>query len=119
MGSHEGMVDLCSERSFAMTQRIVRQYTGQGKLVFDNNDSAEINYQLDEFQEFIPDGAGGELASFKSMRGRVSHVKGHPAWHSVILLNPGPFTLEMTDGRKIKVLFEDAGGSIKTTGGFF
>jgi hypothetical protein len=41
--------------------------------------------------------------------GQVSHAEGHPHWHP-LLGHPGPFTLVMSDGRKLKVLLESPEG---------
>jgi hypothetical protein len=36
-----------------------------------------------------------------------------------VSLHPGPFTLVMGDGRKLKIFLEDSHGSVQATGGFF
>lgn len=59
-------------------QKLVKQYTGQGTLVFKDNESAPVKYRIDEFQDFNPDGLGGHTPGLKELRGNVNHVQGHP-----------------------------------------
>jgi len=39
-------------------KKLVKQYSGQGTLIFKDNESAAVKYRIDEFQDFIPDGRG-------------------------------------------------------------
>jgi hypothetical protein len=75
--------------------------TARGELVFEDNQAATVNYSLEE------------------RRGRVSHAEGHPDWHPIIALNPGPFTLVLTDGRKLTVTLVNLRGDFQGTGDFF
>jgi hypothetical protein len=74
-------------------ERLIEQYSGHRTLEFDNSESASVTYRIDDFQDFISDrwAAGARVA------------EGHPDWHPIVSLNPGPFTLVMRDGRKLKV----------------
>jgi len=100
-------------------ERLIQHDSGRGRLVFENNEDTPIKYQIDEFQEFVSDGLGGELPTVRNIRGQVSHAEGHPDWHPILSLNPGPFTLVMTDERKLKVVLTSLQGSFRGTGGFF
>jgi hypothetical protein len=100
-------------------ENLIQTYSGVGRLIFANDQIAAVNYSIDEFQTFVPDGTGGELPSTLGRRGRVYHAEGHPNWHPVTSLNPGPFTLVMEDGRKLKVILENLKGSVQGTGDFF
>jgi hypothetical protein len=42
-------------------KKLVKQYSGEGTLIFKDNESAPVSYRIDEFQDFIPDRLGGEL----------------------------------------------------------
>jgi len=68
-----------------------------GELIFNSGQTATVNYWAEE-------DASGEW------HGRVSHAEGHPDWHPVVALDPGPFTLVMSDGRKLKVFLESLKG---------
>lgn len=82
--------------------------------------SAAVNYSIDEFQQSTPDGLGGQLPTTRDRRGGVSHVEGHPDWHPIILTRaPGPFTLVLNDGRKLKVIMKNLQGSVQCSGDFF
>jgi hypothetical protein len=100
-------------------KKLVKQYSGQGTLIFKDNESAPVNYRIDEFQDFEPDGSGGELPGFKEMRGRVNHIQGHPNWHPLAFTEQAALTLVMDDGRKLKVYLETPDGQLRPTGGFF
>jgi hypothetical protein len=100
-------------------EKLLNQYSGQGTLIFDGNGSASVTYRIDEFQDFISDGLGGEIPGMKDTRGRVNHVQVHPNWHPLVSVGPGPFTLVLEDGRKLKVIFASLDGSIQGTGDFF
>jgi hypothetical protein len=102
-----------------MAERLIERYIGHGNLVFNGGETTEVSYQIDEFQESISDGVGGQLPTLRSRRGRVSHVEGHPDWHPITLLQREPLTLVMSDGRKLKVLMRDMEGSVQATGDFF
>jgi hypothetical protein len=84
----------------------VKQYSGQGELIFGVNEGAHVNYRIDEFQEC-------------DRRGRVTHAEGHPHWHPIASLHSGPCTLVMSDGRKLKVFLQTADGMVIGTGDFF
>jgi hypothetical protein len=94
------------------TRNIVRQYSGQGKLIFQKGQAASVNYQINEFQPLTPGGS-------PIRRGRVTHTEGHPLWHPITSLHPGPFVLAMSDGRKLKVFLKSLQGWIEGTGDFF
>jgi len=94
-------------------------YSGQGELIFGDYEGVHVNYRIDEFQESVPDGWGGELPTVRDRRGRVWHAEGHPNWHPIASLHSGPFTLVMSDGRKLKVFLKTADGMFQGTGDFF
>ena len=100
-------------------ETLIQQHSGYGRLIFENNESARVTYQIDEFREYVPDGAGGERPSGPNVRGTVVHAEGHPDWHPVTSLHSGPFTLVLHDGRKLKVVLETEQGSVRGIGGFF
>lgn len=101
-------------------ERLVKQYSGQGQLIFTEHDGpASVNYRIDEFQEFVPDGLGGQLPTVRDRRGRVTHAEGHPHWHPLASLHEGPATLVMSDGRKLKVFLKTEDGMVQGTGDFF
>jgi hypothetical protein len=62
---------------------------------------------------------GGQLPTLRDRRGRVSHAEGHPDWHPIASLHAGPFTLVMSDERKLKVFMKTLQGDIQGTGDFF
>lgn len=97
--------------SNARAEKFVQQQSGPGKLIFSDNQVVEVIYRIGEFVS----GATGAL----TRRGRISNTEGHPDWHPIISLQPGPFTLVMADRRKLKVTFEDLEGSVRGTGDFF
>ena len=81
-------------------EKLIRKYEGQGQLIFEDDQvAAAVNYSIDEFLEFVPDGLGGQLPTTLDRRGRVSLVE--------------------HDGRKLKVLVVTEGGTIHATGDFF
>ena len=101
-------------------EKLIRKYEGQGQLIFEDDQvAAAVNYSIDEFLEFVPDGLGGQLPTTLDRRGRVSHVEGHPYWHPVTALQSGPFTLVMNDKRKLKVSMVNLQGSVQGKGDFF
>jgi hypothetical protein len=100
-------------------EKLIQRYGGQGKLIFENDEAAVVTYLIEEFQNFVPDGLGGQLPTTRDRRGRVSHAEGHPDWHPIMSLHPGPFTLVMNDGRKLRVIITAPQGSIQGTGDFF
>ncbi len=102
-----------------MAEKLIQQHTGQGQLVFENNEAASVVYEIDEFHELVSDGFSGQLPALRSRRGKISHAEGHPDWHPITSLQPGPFTLVMNDGRKLKVFLRTAQGSVQATGDFF
>jgi hypothetical protein len=101
---------------FEMGERLIQRYGGQGKLIFQDNEAADVIYRIDEFQAVGSDGLDGGQ---RSKRGRVSHAEGHPDWHPITTLHRGPCTLVLDDGRKLKVLLEDSEGWLQVTGDFF
>jgi hypothetical protein len=102
-----------------MTEKIIQRYSGEGKLIFGENEAATVNYLIEEFQRFVLDGLGGQLPTTRDRRGRVSQAEGHPDWHPITSLHPGPLTLVLSDGRKLKVLLTSSQGSVQGTGDFF
>ena len=100
-------------------EKLVKQYSGQGTVIFDSKQSAAVTYRIGEYQDFISDGMGGRIPGMKDRRGRVNRVQGHSNWHPILSLNPGPVTLVMKDGRKLKVIFASSDGSVQATGDFF
>jgi hypothetical protein len=99
--------------------KLIQRYSGQGQLVFEDDQTATVNYLTQEFQEFASDGLGGQLPTTRFLRGRVTHAVGHPHWHPVAALHSGPLTLVIEDRRKLSVFLEDLQGSFRATGGFF
>jgi len=97
-----------------MTEKLIQRYSGQGKLIFQDNEAAIVNYVIEEFQEF-----DGETPTVRDKRGRVSHLAGHPHWHPVALLQTEAAALVLSDGRKLKVFLSDLKGSFQGTGDFF
>jgi hypothetical protein len=100
-------------------ETLEKQYKGRGKLIFEDNSAADVMYAIDEYQEFCSEGLGGQIHTLRDRRGSVTHAEGHPAWHPTTSLHPGPFTLEMGDGRKLKVLMQNSHGTVQATGDFF
>lgn len=70
-----------------MTIPKVKQYSDLGQLIFSHDQTAEVIYRIDEFVS--------TTTGVVTRRGHVSHAKGHPDWHPIIPLQPGPFTLVM------------------------
>lgn len=95
-------------------ERRVKQYSGGGELILDNGESVPVSYQIDEFQ-----GYDGDVPTLRNTRGRVVHTEGHRDWHPIVSLQPGPFTLVMEGGRKLRVLLITPEGDVRGTGGFF
>lgn len=92
----------------------INQYKGHGKLIFEDNSVAAVSYAINEYQEY-----DGQTPTVRSRGGNVSPLEGYPAWHPITSLHPGPFTLVMEDGRKLKVLMRDLHGTVEATGEFF
>jgi hypothetical protein len=99
-----------------MAERLIQSYSGRGNLVFPDNESADVIYRIDEYQDFV---TGGQLSGLRSRRGRVSHANGHPDWHPLALAHRSPLTLVMDDGRKLKLLLKNLQGSVEASGDFF
>lgn len=78
------------------------QTNSVGELIFNHDQIATVTYWAEE------DGSGG-------WHGRASHAEGHPDWHPIVVLHPGPLTLAMSDGRKLKVLLESEKGFFRGT----
>jgi hypothetical protein len=76
--------------------------TEEGTLIFNRTQTATVNYWAER------DASGG-------WHGRVSNAEGHPDWNPVVGLQPGPFTLVMSDGRKLKVFLESLEGAFHGT----
>lgn len=96
-------------------EKLIKTHAGAGKLIFEESQpAAEVIYSIGEFQEYDED-----VPTVRNTRGRISHAVGHPHWNHMMTLFPGPFTLVLTDGRKLKVLMENLEGSVKGTGAFF
>jgi hypothetical protein len=100
-------------------EKLIQTYTGEGKLIFADNQAAAVKYSIQEFQNSTPDGMGGQLPTTRDRRGRVSHAEGHPGWHPITSLHREPFILVMNDGHKLKVLLINSQGSVQGTGDFF
>ncbi len=100
-------------------EKLVNRYRGQGRLIFEDDEATTVTYQIEEYQDFPFDGLGREMPGLRDRRGRVSHTIGHPNWHPITSLSPGPFTLVMNDGRKLKVFLRTSEGLIQGTGDFF
>jgi hypothetical protein len=86
-----------------MMGKPVQHESEQGQLVFSHNQAVAVNYWAADC------GADG-------WRGQVSHAEGHPDWHPIVAAHPGPFTLVMRDGRKLKVFLESLQGLFHGTG---
>jgi hypothetical protein len=84
-------------------EKPVQHQTEQGQLVFSHKQVATVNYWAEDY------GSDG-------WRGQVSHAEGHPDWHPVVSLHPGPLTLVMRDGRKLEVFLESLQGFFHGTG---
>ena len=102
-----------------MAEKWIDKYHGSGELIFEDNKAASVNYEIDEYQEFVSGELDGQLPILRSRRGRVSHAEGHPDWHPLTLLQPGPFTLVMDGGRKLKVSLLTVHGDVQAIGDFF
>jgi len=100
-------------------EKLVKQYSGHGKLIFDGDQAADVTYRIGEFQEFVSDGFGGQVPTLRDRRGQVVHTQGHPHWHPIIGVQSEPVTLVMDDGRKLKVIFRNLQGDVQATGDFF
>lgn len=87
----------------------IQHHSGLGKLIFEDDKATPVTYEIDEFFS---------AGSARNWRGQVSHVEGHPDWHPLTSLNKGPYTLVLSDGRKLKVTLTDPKGSIRGTGEF-
>jgi hypothetical protein len=79
--------------------------TERGHLVFESGE-ADVDCWINRDEQ-------GRL------RGRITHSVGHPHWNPIISLNPGPFILVMSNGRKLKVVLENLQGSFRGMGDFF
>src|SRR5213594_1081349 len=99
-------------------EKLIQRYSGQGKLIFPNNEETTINYLIEEFQNSVPDGFGGQVPTTRDRRGRVSHAEGHPNWHPITPLHRDALTLVMSDGRKLKVILRTEQGDFQGTGEF-
>jgi hypothetical protein len=98
-----------------MGEKLIKRYSGQGKLIFEDGSSAIVKYVINEFQDYTPEG----LPTVKDTRGRITHADGHPNWHPITPLHSEPYTLVMEDGSKLKVFLIDSQGSVQGTGPFF
>jgi hypothetical protein len=100
-------------------ERLIKQYSGQGQLILNNNETVPVSYRIDEFQCYVSDGMGGEVPTLRDTRGQVAQLKGRRDWHPIVSIQSEPFTLVMSDGRKLKVLLINSDGDVQGTGGFF
>lgn len=107
----------CNQRG--EMEELVKQYSGQGSLIFDDGITARVTYHISEYQDFLPDGLGGTIPGLKDRRGRVSRAEGHPNWHPIVSLYDRPSTLVMNDGRKLKVFLKTSDGAVQCSGDFF
>jgi hypothetical protein len=69
----------------------------EGNLIFNRTQTATVNYWAEK-------DASGEW------HGRITNAEGYPNWHPIVSIHPGPFTLVMSDGRKLKVFLESLEG---------
>ena len=81
----------------AMLEKLMQPTTEEGRLIFESRQTTTVNYWAEK------DASG-------RWHGQVSHAEGHPDWHPVVALHPGPFTLVMGDGRRLKVFLESLKG---------
>ncbi len=102
-----------------MPEKLIQRYGGKGQLVIEDKETISVNYLIGEFQEFIPDGLGGELPTLRNRRGTITHAEGHQHWHPIATLHTDPLTLILDDGRRLKVFLTDVQGSFKTEDDFF
>ena len=77
----------------------------RGRAIFRVNDVCPVKYHLSK---------RGEV-----WKGFVWHAEGHPYWNPLAPLNPEPFTLQLEDGRRLKVLLRTEHGAVVASGGFF
>jgi hypothetical protein len=56
--------------------KLIQRYTGQGQLVFEGDESAAVNYRIEEFQEFVSDGLGGQLLHYAGRPKGTSDSRG-------------------------------------------
>ncbi len=70
-------------------EKLIRAYSGEGKLISKDGDAVAVDYVIDEFQTFVSDGFGGQLPTTRDRRGRVSHAEGHSDWHPITPFTPG------------------------------
>ena len=80
--------------------------SGRGKLIIDSHNTADVDYVIG----FVSDETGGQPLRFQ---GRVCHAEGHPHWNPITFDREGPFTLVTEDGRKLKVDWMIADGSVR------
>ncbi len=95
-------------------EKLVQTYSGEGKLIFEDNESATVRYSINEFRNFTDSG----LPTTLDRRGRVTNAEGHPAWHPIILSRELR-TLVLSDERKLKVLLTTSEGDFQAMGDFF
>ena len=101
-------------------EKLIERYSGQGELIFGENQVARVNYQIDEFETFVSDGLGGEVPMLRYRWGRVTPAVRHSHWHPIVALySDRPLTLVMSDGRKLKVFLKTEDGVVQGSGDFF
>jgi hypothetical protein len=49
-------------------EKLIQRHSGQGKLIFENNEAAAVNYWIEEFQNFTDDG----LPTTLDRRGQIT-----------------------------------------------
>jgi hypothetical protein len=76
--------------------------TEEGTLIFNRDQTATVNYWAEK-------DASGEW------RGRITNAEGYPNWHPIVSIHLGPFTLVMSDGRRIEVFLKSREGLFRST----
>jgi hypothetical protein len=80
-----------------MPEKLMQPTTEEGRLIFESRQTSTVNDWAEK------DTSG-------RWHGQVSHAERHPDWHPVVALHPGPFTLVIGDGRRLKVFLESLKG---------
>ena len=71
-------------------EKLIKQYSGQGELIFGDREPARVNYRIDEFQEFVPDGLGGERQQLEPGGGAYRR-----RWDTPIGIRLHPYTQDL------------------------
>jgi hypothetical protein len=94
---------------------LIRSYGDGGVLISEHGESVPVRYWIDEYQDFGPD---GKPTTSLQRRGRLSNIPGHCATQAIASLQRGPFTLVLSDGRKLNVWLQDLNGSVQIVSDF-